>query len=106
MMSLVENITDQKFEEVTRQGVVLVDFWAPWCAPCKAISPILDEVASEKSDYVRIFKINVDENPLTPQKFAVRGIPTLMLFKNGEHTETKVGSITKKELTMLIDKYL
>ncbi|MBK2124206.1 thioredoxin [Fangia hongkongensis] len=105
-MSSIENITDQNFEEVTNDGLVLVDFWAPWCGPCKMIAPVLDEIANEKGEAVKIVKLNVDDHPATPQKFAVRGIPTLMLFKNGENVETKVGAATKAQLTALIDKYL
>ncbi len=105
-MSSIENITDQNFEEVTNDGLVLVDFWAPWCGPCKMIAPVLDEIANEKGEAIKIVKLNVDDHPATPQKFAVRGIPTLMLFKNGENVETKVGAATKAQLTALIDKYL
>ena len=78
--------------------LVLVDFWAEWCGPCKQIGPILEEISNEKEDKLKILKLNIDENPQTPQKFGVRGIPTLMLFKNGKLIDTKVGSLPKTSL--------
>ena len=77
---------------------VLVDFWAEWCGPCKMIAPYLDDLASEMGEQVQVVKVNIDENPLTPTKYGVRGIPTLMLFKNGEVAATKVGALPKSKL--------
>ncbi|MAZ43623.1 MAG: thioredoxin [Legionellales bacterium] len=82
---------------------VLLDFWAEWCGPCKMLSPILDEVAQNYDGRLKVVKINIDENPETPQKFAVRGIPTLMLFKGGNLEATKVGAMSKSQLVAFID---
>ena len=84
---------------------VLVDFWAEWCGPCKQISPILEEIANEK-DNLNILKLNIDENPVTPQKYNVRGIPTLMLFKDSKLIDTKIGSLPKSSLEDWINSYL
>ena len=83
---------------------VLVDFWAEWCGPCKAIGPALEEIAGEKKDSLSIIKLNIDENPATPPKYGIRGIPTLMLFKNGEVEATKVGAVSKAQLTAFLDE--
>ena len=85
---------------------VLVDFWAEWCGPCKQIGPILEEISEEKNKLLNILKINIDENPETPQKYGVRGIPTLMLFKKGKLIDTKVGSLPKSALVDWIDSHL
>jgi thioredoxin 1 len=92
--------SDASFEaDVLQSDVpVVVDFWAEWCGPCKIIAPYLEELASDKGAQVRIAKVNIDDNPLTPTKYGVRGIPTLMLFKNGEITATKVGALPKSKL--------
>jgi thioredoxin 1 len=82
---------------------VLLDFWAEWCGPCKMIGPLLDEAAEEYADRLTIAKINIDENPNTPQKFGIRSIPTLMLFKDGNVEATKVGAVSKSQLTAFID---
>lgn len=107
-MSNIAAITDADFdnEVVQAAGPVLVDFWAQWCGPCKAIAPVLDEVAQEYEGKVRIVKVNVDENPDTPAKLGVRGIPTLMLFKDGQAVETKVGALSKSQLTAFLDSAL
>ena len=103
-MSTVD-ITTAEFEKtVTENDIVLVDFWAEWCGPCKMIAPVLDEVASEYADRIRVAKLNIDENPATPPKYGIRGIPTLMLFKNGEVEATKVGAVSKAQLTAFLDE--
>ncbi len=98
-------LTDDSFEEevVKAEGLVLVDYWADWCGPCKMIAPILDEIAEEYKDKVKIAKLNIDENPGTPPKYGIRGIPTLMLFKGGNVEATKVGAVSKSQLTAFID---
>jgi thioredoxin 1 len=85
---------------------VLLDFWAEWCGPCKAIAPILDEIAEQYKDKVRIAKLNIDENPATPPKFNIRGIPTLILFKNGTVEAQKVGGVSKSQLAAFLDSNL
>ena len=85
---------------------VLLDFWAEWCGPCKMIAPILDEIAQEYQDRVQIAKLNIDENPQTPPKFGIRGIPTLILFKNGTLEAQKVGAVSKSQLSAFLDSNL
>jgi len=100
--------SDDKFQEdVLESDVpVLVDYWAEWCGPCKMIAPVLDELASEYGDKLKIAKLNIDENPKTPPKYGIRGIPTLMLFKNGSVEAQKVGAMSKSQLTAFIDTNL
>ena len=104
-MSIV-HLSDDSFEaDVLNNSLpVLVDYWAEWCGPCKSIAPILEEVATEYGDKVVIAKLNIDENSGTPPKYGIRGIPTLMLFKNGEVEATKVGALNKSQLTAFLDQ--
>jgi thioredoxin 1 len=98
-------VSDQSFERDVLQSdkPVLVDYWAEWCGPCKAIHPILEEIADEYADRLKIAKLNIDENPETPPRFGIRGIPTLMLFQDGNVEATKVGALSKSQLTAFID---
>ena len=98
-------LTDDTFEdEVLKSSApVLVDYWAEWCGPCKMIAPILDEIANEYTGKIKVAKLNIDDNPQTPPKYGIRGIPTLMLFKDGNVEATKVGALSKSQLTAFID---
>ncbi|MCX7193183.1 MAG: thioredoxin TrxA [Proteobacteria bacterium] len=108
MSEHIHYVTDATFDaEVTQAALpVLVDYWAEWCGPCRMIAPILDEIAKEYAGRMTVAKLNVDENQQTPQKFGVRGIPTLMLFKNGNIEATKVGALSKSQLTAFIDSHI
>ncbi len=108
MSDAIVHATDQSFEdEVLNASVpVLVDYWAEWCGPCKMIAPILEEIAADYGDRLKIVKLNIDENPETPPKYGIRGIPTLMLFKGGNVEATKVGALSKSQLTAFIDSNL
>ncbi len=105
---LIHHVSDASFEAEVLQaaGPVLVDYWAEWCAPCKMIAPILDEIASEYAGKLKISKLNIDDNAGTPPKYGIRGIPTLMIFKNGAVVATKVGALSKSQLTAFIDSNL
>lgn len=102
----IAHVTDDSFEQEVLQaeGPVLVDYWAEWCGPCKMIAPVLEEIAKEYGGKVKITKLNIDENPGTPPKYGIRGIPTLMMFKDGNVEATKVGALSKSQLSAFIDE--
>ncbi|ADC61555.1 MULTISPECIES: thioredoxin TrxA [Allochromatium] len=108
MSDSIVHVTDDSFEEEVLKSPdpVLVDYWADWCGPCKMIAPVLDEIADEYAGRVKIAKLNIDENPNTPPRYGIRGIPTLMLFRGGEVEATKVGAVSKSQLTAFIDSNL
>ncbi len=101
----IKVVTDESFESdvINAPQMVLVDFWAAWCEPCKALAPVLDEIADEYDTKIVVAKINVDENNQSPQKYGVRGIPTMLLFKDGDVVATKIGVLSKAELSAFID---
>jgi thioredoxin 1 len=105
---LIKHVSDASFQAdvLNAPAPVLVDFWAEWCGPCKMIAPILDEVAGSYQGKLQVAKVNVDENSEVPAKFGIRGIPTLMLFKDGQLAATKVGALSKAQLTAFIDQQL
>jgi len=108
MSNTLIHVTDESFENdvLKASGAVLVDFWAPWCGPCKQIAPILDELSAELGDKITIAKIDIDDNPNTPGKYGVRGIPTLMIFSDGNVQGTKVGAVTKGKLLDFINEHV
>ena len=105
MSDKIVYLTDDSFQKEVLESndPVLVDYWAEWCGPCKMIAPILNEIADEYDGKIKIAKLNIDENPQTPPKYGIRGIPTLMLFKGGNVEATKVGAVSKSQLTAFID---
>lgn len=108
MSEHIVNVTDDSFdaEVLSSDTPVLVDYWAEWCGPCKMIAPVIDQLADEYNGKLKVAKLNIDENPNTPPKYGIRGIPTLMLFKNGEVEATKVGSLSKTQLTEFLGSHI
>ena len=102
----VKTFTDSNFDSETKTGVVLVDFWAEWCGPCRRLAPTVDALASDYDGKVTVAKLNVDENPNIPGRYAIRGIPTLLLFKNGEVAEQIVGLVPKEDIAKAIERHL
>jgi thioredoxin 1 len=102
----VKTLTDGNFDEAIQQGVVLVDLWAEWCGPCRRLAPTVDALAAEYDGRATVAKLNIDENPSTPSKYMVRGIPTLLLFKDGQLADTLVGLRAKEEIASTIDRHL
>ncbi|EST89793.1 thioredoxin [Vagococcus lutrae] len=103
---MVKEVTDATFESETQNGLVLIDFWAPWCGPCRIQGPILDELAAEMGDKVTIAKVDVDQNPATASKFGIMSIPTLMVKKDDKVVETLVGVHRKEQLASILEKYV
>lgn len=105
MSERIVHVTDDSFESdvLKSDQPVLIDYWAEWCGPCKMIAPVLDEIAGEYAGRLKVAKLNIDDNPNTPPRYGIRGIPTLMLFKDGEVEATKVGAVSKSQLVAFID---
>lgn len=108
MSENIVKVSDDSFDTdvLSASGPVLVDYWAEWCGPCKQIAPVLDEIADEYQGRLTVAKLNIDDNPNTPPRYGIRGIPTLMLFKDGEVAGTKVGSVSKSQLAEFVDQHI
>lgn len=108
MSDSIVYVTDTSFDEEVLQSQlpVLVDYWAPWCAPCRMIAPLLDEISEEYKARLKIAKLNIDENQTTPMKYGIKGIPTLMIFKEGSVEATKIGGLSKSQLAAFIDSHI
>ena len=104
-MANIIHISDDSFEDevLKSETPVLIDYWAEWCGPCKMIAPVIEEISDEYSGRLKVVKLNIDENPVTPPRYGIRGIPTLMLFKDGKVEATKVGALSKSQLTAFVD---
>jgi len=103
---MVSNITDDNFQEVIKgtDKLVLVDFWAEWCGPCKSLAPALEDASNDLGEKISVYKINIDDNPVTPAKYGVRGVPTIVFFRNGEEVDRQVGLLPKSKLYEKIEK--
>ena len=101
-----QNITDKNFESTIKEGLTLVDFWAPWCGPCQMVAPILEELSKEYEGRIKIVKLNTDENPLVPLKYQIQSIPTMMIFKNGEVVRREIGARPKNMIVQFIEEEL
>jgi thioredoxin 1 len=108
MSDNIVKTSDDRFEQdvLSASKPVLVDYWAEWCGPCKMIAPVIDEIAEEYKGRLTVAKLNIDDNPNTPPRYGIRGIPTLMLFKNGEIAATKVGAVSKSQLSEFVDQHI
>ncbi len=105
---MTQSVSDMEFEKevLKAEGPVMVDFWAEWCGPCRALSPIVDDVSGDLGARLKVVKVNIDENPNTPTRYGVRGIPTLMVFKGGQVVDTRVGGMSKTQMTEWLDSVL
>jgi thioredoxin 1 len=102
----IKTFTDSNFDEESKKGVVLVDFWAEWCGPCRRLAPTVDALADEYDGRATIAKLNIDDNPTVPSRLMIRGIPTMLLFKNGQVADTIVGLVAKEDIARMLDKHL